>query len=51
MNKDKIIFREKVLDILEMIDKEYNRALDEKNAEEANGYAGSYAIVKLLLKL
>lgn len=47
MTKQKI--KEKIHDTLEAIDKEYNRALKE-GPDEANGYAHSYAIVKLLLK-
>lgn len=43
-------FREMLLDNMEIIFKEYKRALKEKNADEASGYAHSYAIKKMLLE-
>ena len=51
MKKDKVqVPRERILDILELIDKEYRLALKDGRSEEANGFSISYAIVKLLLK-
>lgn len=41
-------FRERTLDILEIIEAEEKKSLGE-NPDESNGYSHSYAIVKLLL--